>query len=58
MVGGAVATVISLLALAWAKEIINGFATVVRVGSPNGIKLATLVWAVLMIYVLEYVFRI
>ena len=50
-VGGAVATVVSLLALAWAKEIAD---TLFATASPATLKLGTLVWASIMIYVLDF----
>jgi solute carrier family 45 protein 1/2/4 len=55
MVGGAIATVISLLAVAWAKEIVGGFATIFGFRAAEGnINLATIVFAVTMIYVLDF----
>ena len=54
MVGGAIATVISLLALAWAKELVGAVTTISGGGAAEAIKLGTIMFAVTMIYVLDF----
>lgn len=55
MVGGAAATIVSLMALAWARELVGGFLSIF--GAPkesNGVRITTIVFAVIMIYVLDF----
>lgn len=62
MVGGAVATAVSLIVLAWAREIVEGIALVifgsdaVETGdaSGGGVRNTMIVVAVVMIYVLDF----
>ncbi len=55
MVGGAVATILSLLALAWAKEIVAGVFGIFGIASDShAVAKVAIVFAVLMIYVLDF----
>ncbi|KAK0646531.1 major facilitator superfamily domain-containing protein [Cercophora newfieldiana] len=55
MVGGTVATIVSLLFLAWTKEIVAGFFGVLGVGPETSfVKYAILVTAVLWVYILDF----
>jgi solute carrier family 45 protein 1/2/4 len=57
MVGGAVATIISLMLLAWSREIVGGIARIVGARDASESKTtaqATIIFAVLMIYVLDF----
>ncbi|KAI5465850.1 major facilitator superfamily domain-containing protein [Mariannaea sp. PMI_226] len=55
MVGGSVVTVISLLLLAWAKEIVAGFLGLFGADSESGlVKTTTIVVAVIGVYVLDF----
>lgn len=59
MVGGALATVVSLLALAWAREWVGGF--FMLFGADKTSPLVTnsiLVVAVLLIYVLDFAINV
>ena len=53
MVGGAVATVISLLALAWAREVVGALLGWLF-GVGRGVETVVLVFAVLMVYVVDF----
>ncbi|EME42905.1 hypothetical protein DOTSEDRAFT_72368 [Dothistroma septosporum NZE10] len=55
IVGGAVATIVSLMILAWTREIVGGFLSIF--GVPNdssGTATCSIVLAVLMIYILDF----
>lgn len=54
MLGGAAATALSFLALAWTREIVHGFLGLFG-ADPNsgGVKVASIVFAVLLIYILD-----
>lgn len=55
MVGGAIATIISLMILAWTREIVGGFLHVFGVARDSqGTKTVSIVLAVLMIYILDF----
>lgn len=55
MVGGGAATLISLLALAWVKEIVGGFLSIFGVDSgSNGTKVTTIVLATIFMYCLDF----
>jgi solute carrier family 45 protein 1/2/4 len=55
MVGGSIATIISLLTLAWAREIVGGFLSIFGVARDSqGTKTTTIVLAILLIYVLDF----
>lgn len=55
MIGGTVATVISLMSLAWTREIVGGLLGLFG-ASPDsdGVKVTTIVVAVLWVYVLDF----
>lgn len=55
MLGGGAATILALLALAWAREIV-GSVLVVLGAAPNsqGVKLATIVFAIVFMYILDF----
>ncbi|KAH9811719.1 MFS/sugar transport protein [Teratosphaeria destructans] len=55
MVGGAAATIISLMALAWTRELIAAIGGIFGAApSSDGVMTASIVFAVLMIYVLDF----
>ncbi|PIA91643.1 General alpha-glucoside permease [Cercospora beticola] len=55
MVGGAIATIISLLILAWTRELVGGFLAVFGVARDSqGTKTVAIVLAVIMVYVLDF----
>lgn len=55
MVGGAIATIISLMILAWTREIVGGFLHVFGVARDSqATKTVSIVLAVLMIYILDF----
>ncbi|KAK5015364.1 hypothetical protein LTR16_003683 [Cryomyces antarcticus] len=55
MVGGAIATITSLLCLAWTKEIVGGFLHLFGVdGEAKGVYTAAICFAVLFIYILDF----
>jgi len=56
MLGGAAATIVSLMLLAWTREIIGGIGWGVFRAGPDsqGVVTASIVFAVLMIYVLDF----
>lgn len=55
MVGGAIATVISLLGLAWAREVIGGIAHLFGGDrASHGVKIGAMVFATIWMYVLDF----
>jgi solute carrier family 45, member 1/2/4 len=55
MATGSVATVISLLALAWVKEIVGGFLGLFGADrESNGVKVSIIIVAVLFVYILDF----
>ncbi|KFY20853.1 hypothetical protein V491_03374 [Pseudogymnoascus sp. VKM F-3775] len=55
ILGGAAATIISLLALAWTKEVVGGFLGIFGAQRDDpGVKITTIVVAVLFVYVLDF----
>ncbi|KAN0115389.1 MFS general substrate transporter [Hyaloscypha variabilis] len=55
MVAGAVATIVSLLALSWAREIVGGFLSIFGADrASQGVKVSIIVFAVLWVYVLDF----
>ncbi|CAK3835869.1 General alpha-glucoside permease [Lecanosticta acicola] len=55
MVVGAVATIVSLMVLAWTREIVGGFLRIFGVASDSqGTKTLSTILAVLMIYILDF----
>ena len=55
MVGGAVALIISLLALSWVQEIMGGFLSIFGVDrQSHGAKITNIVVATLLMYCLDF----
>ena len=55
MIGGAIATSISLLALSWTKNIVGGFLSLFGADpASKGVRITAIVWAVLFVYVLDF----
>jgi len=55
MIVGGIATVFSLLALAWIKEIVGGFLGIFGANpESNGVKNTVIFFAVVFIYVLDF----
>lgn len=55
MVGGAIATIASLMILAWTREIVAGFLSIFGVSKDSqGTQTTAIVLAVLMIYILDF----
>ena len=55
MLGGATATILSLLALAWTREIVGGFLGIFG-ADPNsaGVKSTSIAYATILVYVLDF----
>lgn len=54
MIGGAVATSISLLALAWTEDIVGGFVAVFGVPpESHAARIFSQIWAILLVYILD-----
>ena len=54
MIGGTLITMISLICLAWTREIISGVLGLFGVDShSNGVRVISIIFAVLVIYVLD-----
>lgn len=55
ILGGAAATIVSLLALAWTKEVVSGFLGIFGAKKDDpGVKVTTIVVAVLFVYILDF----
>lgn len=55
MVGGAAATIVSLMILAWTREIVGGFLSLFGVDrASDGTKTCALILAVIMVYILDF----
>jgi solute carrier family 45 protein 1/2/4 len=55
MIGGAAATILSLMALAWTRELIGGFLELCGVARDSeATRISTITFAVLMIYILDF----
>ena len=55
MVAGSVATIVSLLALSWAREIVGGFLSIFGADrASQGVKVSIIVFAVLWVYILDF----
>jgi hypothetical protein len=59
IVGGAAATILSLMVLAWAKELMGGFLGLFG-GDPDsdGVKTCIMLFAVLFVYVLDFAINV
>lgn len=55
MLVGASATVLSLIGLAWAREIVGGFLGLFGADpASNGVKVTTICFAILFVYILDF----
>jgi solute carrier family 45, member 1/2/4 len=55
MIGGALCTIVSVMCFVWAKFLITGLLDVFGVeGESEGVKITTIVFAVLCFYVLDF----
>jgi solute carrier family 45 protein 1/2/4 len=55
MIAGTIATIVSLLALAWTREIVGGFFSLFGADSTsNGVKNCIIVFAVIFVYILDF----
>lgn len=55
MIGGGIATVVSLLALAWVQDIVGGFLSLFgAVPESSGVKVTIIVVATLLMYCLDF----
>jgi hypothetical protein len=55
MIAGSAATIVSLLALAWAREIVGGFLGLFGADrASEGVKTSIIVFAVLWVYILDF----
>jgi solute carrier family 45 protein 1/2/4 len=55
MIAGSAATIISLLALAWAREIVGGFLGIFGADrASQGVKTSIIVFAVMWVYILDF----
>ncbi|OCK78025.1 hypothetical protein K432DRAFT_418248 [Lepidopterella palustris CBS 459.81] len=59
IIGGAIATIISLMVLAWTKELVGGFLSVFGADRESrGVKTCIILWAVLFVYVLDFAINV
>lgn len=59
IVGGAVATMLSLMILAWAREIVSGFLSIFGVDpESHGTKITVMLFAVVFIYILDFAINV
>ncbi len=59
MVGGAIATGVSLLALSWSKEIVVGVLSIFGAGpASQATRVTTQVFAVLVVYILDFAINV
>ena|ERR1700761_399315 len=59
IIGGALSTIISLMALAWAREIVGGFLGIFGVDkSSHGASVTVMIFAVVFIYVLDFAINV
>lgn len=55
MLSGAFATAISLLALAWTREIVHGFLGLFGAEpDSHGVQVCSIVWAIIFVYILDF----
>lgn len=55
MLAGAFATAFSLLALAWAREIVHGFLGIFGADpNSNAVKTCAIIWAIVCVWVLDF----
>jgi solute carrier family 45 protein 1/2/4 len=59
IVGGAIATMASLMILAWTREIVSGFLGIFGADpNSNGVAIVIMCFAVLFIYVLDFAINV
>ena len=59
IIGGAAATIVSLMVLSWAKEIIGGFLGIFGADpESNGVRTCIMLFAVLFVYVLDFAINV
>lgn len=59
MIGGAAATIISLMLLSWTREVVGGFSKSFGADpESSGVLLASQIWAVAMVYVLDFAINV
>jgi solute carrier family 45 protein 1/2/4 len=59
IVGGAVATIVSLMVLAWAKEIVSNFFAIFGADKEaQFVKTSVMIFAVLFVYVLDFAINV
>jgi solute carrier family 45 protein 1/2/4 len=59
IVGGAIATIISLMVLAWAKEIVSNFFGLFGADSESQfVKTSIMIFAILFVYVLDFAINV
>ena len=55
MVAGALATAFSFLALAWSRQIVQGFLGLFGADSgSHGVQVCTIIWATVLVYILDF----
>ena len=55
MAGGAAATIVSLMALAWTREIVQGFLGLFGADpNSNGVKVVAIIFATISVYALDF----
>lgn len=59
IVGGAAATIVSLMVLSWAKELVSGFLGIFGADPESaGVKTSIMLFAVLFVYVLDFAINV
>ena len=59
IIGGAAATIVSLMVLAWAREIVGGFLSIFGADPESqGVRTSIMLFAVLFIYVLDFAINV
>ena len=59
IVGGAIATIVSLMVLAWAKEIVSNFFAIFGADTEaQFVKTSVMIFAVLFVYVLDFAINV
>lgn len=59
MLAGAVSTAVSLLGLAWAREIVRGFSGLFGADpASRGVKVSSIVFAIILVYILDIAINI
>lgn len=59
IVGGAAATIVSLMVLSWAKEIVGGFLGIFGADPEStGVRTSIMLFAVLFVYVLDFAINV